>query len=172
MSDRDRIWEKLRRVEALRQGATTPGERAAAESARARLLERLEAAPEPPLEIGSAEVVASVDYDVPAGAGLPGIYTFGRVLRAWADGDLTREGVRAWASGVVGSTLLPICDLDDPRSLRVELLMQLSALDRQPLDPSDVPALLGFLQGEAGPAAWAAWFEWLRGRLGAARSLQ
>jgi hypothetical protein len=39
--DHDDLIEKLRRIEALHAGATTPGERNAAEAARERILERL-----------------------------------------------------------------------------------------------------------------------------------
>jgi hypothetical protein len=52
MNETDRLIDKLRGIEALHAGATTPGERAAAESARVRILERLADAArrDPPVE--------------------------------------------------------------------------------------------------------------------------
>lgn len=45
MNELDKLIEKLLRVEALRAGATTTGERDAAEAARQRLLERMKDVP-------------------------------------------------------------------------------------------------------------------------------
>lgn len=42
MNERDRLLEKLRRIEALYAGAASAGERAAAESARQRIAQKLE----------------------------------------------------------------------------------------------------------------------------------
>ena len=52
MTDEERLFEKLRRIEALFAGAATAGERAAAASARERIRERLEEKREddPPIE--------------------------------------------------------------------------------------------------------------------------
>ena len=41
MTDYERLLDKLRRIEALHAGATTPGERTAAEEARGRITRRL-----------------------------------------------------------------------------------------------------------------------------------
>ena len=49
--DVDRLIEKLLRIEALHAGATTEGERVAAEEARARVLERLERIQDEPIEM-------------------------------------------------------------------------------------------------------------------------
>lgn len=52
MSELDRLIAKLRSLEALHAGATTPGERAAAESARERIVARLQRTQrsDPPIE--------------------------------------------------------------------------------------------------------------------------
>jgi len=167
--DRRRLLQKLDRVEALRDGATTPGERAAAIGARERLLRRLAEvmsddhvhreilrgfAAAGRLHGAHLHVVEDEPVELPSAACIAG--EIGR----WRDGELTRSQLAAWASRFVDKMVFPRHPPDDPRSIPIEVLLQLSCMRNQPLYKSDIPALLTFLgaEGDEALGAWQAWF--------------
>ncbi|MCK6505849.1 hypothetical protein L6R53_21090 [Myxococcota bacterium] len=173
------LHRKLLAVEALHDGATTEGERLAAEQARERLLQRLSSrgllrragvhhAFEQAAQLGAPDAEVLVEASE---AELPTTEDLLLVLAAWRLGLRRRREVCAWASELCDRLLLPVVPVDDPRAARVEVLLQLAALRQQPLSTGDVPAIEAFLQAPAGPAAWAAWFDFLgRAAATAARS--
>lgn len=75
----------------------------------------------------------------------------------------TADEVGAWASLLCDRLLLPSVEIHDPRAARVEVLLQLASMQRQPLCQADIPAIEAFLLAEPGEAAWAAWFAFLAG---------
>lgn len=155
---RERLLRKLRYVEALFAGATTPGERAAASRAKRRLLGRLGRPPQPhehrpPWDPRADAALASC-------AAMPCSLEFACVLSEWAHGALSALDVAAWAAWHVDKVLLPDYPPHDVRSIPVEVLLQLSAMRHQPLTVDDLPAIRRFLG--AGPGeALAAWRTWL-----------
>ncbi len=159
------LQRRLRAVEALIEGATTEGERQAAEKARARLVARLDADEDARKVVGpwGWQPPDEALVDVPCGERIRGW------LLSWAAGDITTVELQKLAAFYVDKVVLPLYDPSDARSTPIELLLQLS-MKRQPLTPDDVPDLLHFLDApEGAEAAWAAWFVFLEDRFGAPR---
>ncbi len=167
--DEPNLRRKLLAIEALHEGATTDGERAAAAEARERVARRLVAvtgmrrlhvhacfraaagmAPEP-----VADPLVQVSPELPTVADLL------TVLSAWRMDLRTRTEVGRWAAGLCDRLLLPSVDVHDPRAARVEVLLQLASMRRQPLCLDDIPAIEAFLLAEPGEAAWRDWFDHL-----------
>lgn len=156
-----RLRERLARVEALHRGATTDGEREAAAKALQRVALRI-------VEVRSKDEVARFCAAHVASLGVPGRRNLDRggrqptddeirrMLQAWARGDVSRSRVRGWAQKICDRVVLP-ADPVHEGAVRGELLLQLADLDRIDLRPSDVPAMLTFLEHRD----WQAWFELL-----------
>jgi len=160
------LKRKLRAVEALLEGATTDGERQAAERARERLVARLGS------EEDERTACGPFGWHPPDAAWVqvPTAEVLRGWLEAWAAGDRTTRQVQKEAAWYVDKVVLPLHDPSDVRSIAVELLLQLSSMKRQPLHADDVPDLLAFLDApEGAEAAWAGWFAFLDGRFGAPR---
>ncbi|RME23888.1 MAG: hypothetical protein D6798_12555 [Deltaproteobacteria bacterium] len=169
--DEPTLRRKLRAIEALHDGATTEGERRAAAEARARLVRRL-------VRVSGArrlhvhacfraaaamgEASPPVLDDSP-GAELPTVAELLAVLAAWRLELRSAREVERWASRLCDRLLLPSVDVHDPRAARVEVLLQLAAMRRQPLWPADIDEIERFLRAEPGEAAWRVWFTWLAG---------
>ena len=83
------------------------------------------------------------------------------VLAAWRMGLRDSREVRAWAEQLCDRLLLPSCDVTDPRAARVEVLLQLASMRRQPLRVADLSAIERFLRAEPGEPAWRTWLSWL-----------
>lgn len=165
------LRRKLLAIEALHEGATTEGERVAAAQARERVVARLlrlglvrrasvhavfrhaaglgdlDDSPDPLVEEAQAELPTSEDLLM--------------VLAAWRMELRTRHEVGEWAAHLCDRLLLPSVDVHDPRAARVEVLLQLAAMVRQPLVTDDIPVIEAFLRAEPGQQAWADWFAWL-----------
>lgn len=163
------LHRKLLAIEALHDGATTEGERLAAAQARERVLCRLvklglvrragvHAAFRHAAALGPEEVLVEA-----AEAELPTTEDLLAVLAGWRLGLRSRREVGRWAAALCDRLLLPCVEVHDPRAARVEVLLQLAAMRRQPLLPADIPAIEAFLCAEPGQAAWTAWFQWLAG---------
>lgn len=164
--NRDTLIAKLRRVEALHAGATTDGEREAASRARARLVDRLggdvpsgRLAPPPTIDPLAPPPGASLD----TGLRMPMHKTIIKKVTAWQQGEMTDVQLERWARRYVDRMLLPDLPPDHIDSIRVEMVLQLSSLTRQPLLTDDVPAMVAFLstkkrQVEEG---WRAWFTYI-----------
>lgn len=153
-----RLLERLARVEALHEGATTPGEREAAARALKKVLERLvEVRAKDEVARFCAAHVASLgipdrpppDTDEP----LPCALDLRRRLTWWHHGHIPASHLRDWASRVCDRTVLP-SDPSDPEAPAAEVVLQLAALRRARLKRQDVPAILEFLDS----ADWGAWF--------------
>lgn len=163
------LHRKLARIEALRAGATTEGERLAAEQARDRVLDRLDA--EGHDSEGWAEQVLdgwrmagpSPGASLDNGAEAPSLTEVRRRLEQWRTDQWSRERLQAWAAKVVDRVFLPDLPPDDPQGIAVEVVMQLSTLTQQPLYKKDLPALIAFVDAaETDPrAAWLGWFTYV-----------
>ncbi len=169
--DEPTLRRKLRAIEALHDGATTEGERLAAAEARDRVARRLvqvtgvrrlhvHACFRAAAGLGADE--APVLDDDP-GVELPTVAELLAVLAAWRMELRTAREVERWACRLCDQLLLPSVDVHDPRAARVEVLLQLAAMKRQPLGRADIDAIEAFLLAEPGEAAWQAWFSWLAG---------
>ncbi|NOY25523.1 MAG: hypothetical protein GXP62_06580 [Oligoflexia bacterium] len=172
------LRRKLQAIKALHDGATTAGERAAAAQARDRVFLRLlklglvrrasvhavfrHAAGLGGTHLGAGQSSDELDPLIdPIEVSLPSCEDLLLVLAAWRMGLRSRADVRAWAARLCDQLLLPSVDIHDPRAARVEVLLQLAAMESQPLDPVDAPAIERFLRAEPGETAWAEWFSWL-----------
>ena len=159
-----RLRERLQKVEALHAGATTPGERAAAAEARTRLLERLQGLRrDDPIARFVAEHVAALAVPPTRAAApmpMPTLRQVLGVLAVWEAGDLTAEGVQAWAELVVDRVDLPD-GCADPGAARAEVILQLAALHRIQLTPEEVPEIRRFLRSDGEPGGWSEWFDLL-----------
>ncbi len=151
------LWQRMLRVQALHDGATTPGERLAAARALERLSARLS-------EVRSADPVARfVRDDVerlgidrapePPAVPLPSVREVCLVLTLWEQGDWRTADVSTWASALVGAVDLP-SDPDAQGAVRAEVLLQLAMLHRVPLRARHVPAIRRFLRTRD----WEGWF--------------
>ena len=167
------LLRKLKRVEALCDRPGNEAERKAAELARARILARLQAvkADEPEAYTGvlidliAVQGLGAESIQSEAGMRLPAAGEIIARLLAWKAGDRSRAEIQRWAARYVDKMLLPDLPHTDPASIPVEVLLQLSAMKRQPLLTTDVPALIRFLRAEQGPEeAWTQWFLWLAAR--------
>ncbi len=86
-------------------------------------------------------------------------------LEDWEAGRADRAAVRLRAAFYVDKLVLPELPQSDPRSLRVEALLELSARGPGAIGQQDRNALRDFILGESNPeAAWAAWWRWRAGQ--------
>lgn len=166
--DEPRLRRKLAAIEALHAGATTEGERLAAAEARHRVARRL-------LAVGGARRLhvhaafrhaadlAPTEPDplVEPPPELPSTEELRALLLGWRMGQRSARELGEWAARLCDQQLLPTVDVHDPRAARVEILLQLAAMRRQPLCRADVPAIEAFLLAEPGEAAWRDWFAFL-----------
>ena len=151
------LLQRLARVEALLERATTDGERRAAQAAADRLRARL-AVPKPTIP---ADPLLS-----PPGRGWPDRGMLRDRVHHWMSGRLSNEALAEWAQAEVDQCLLPDVPASDPVSVEVEVLLQLSTLHLGVLLPGrDGPALLAFLDTSEDDTegGWRAWFRHLRG---------
>lgn len=156
-SDERRLHTRLARVVALREGATTPGEREAAANAEARLRERLAASRrEDPVARSCAEEVASLGVEGPLPEPEPDLADVDVlwVLALYERGALPLDELRRWALDLVDAVVFPDHPAH-PLAPLGEVLLQLSTVDRFPLLPSDVPRVREFLS----TGDWRRWFE-------------
>lgn len=151
------LWQRLQRVQALHDGATTPGEREAAARALQRLARRLEAlrADDPVARFVAGDVrrLSIARPPEPPGEDLPDERSMASMLAAWEQGTVGDRQVQRWAERFVAGVDLP-SHPDDEGACRAEVLLQLAMLDRVPLTRADVPVLRRFLRTRD----WAAWF--------------
>lgn len=156
----DRLHRRLRLVDTLAQRGATVGERAAARQVARRLRERLREAsaapratvlpgdPTDPIRQGHADLT------------LPDRAELAAVVQAWRLGEVDDAAVGAWACTFVGGLLLPDLPADDPDSIPIEVLLQLSTVPGGPVGVDHADGLLAFLS--TGPndtrAGWARWF--------------
>ena len=144
--ERDRLQRRLRHVETLAQRGATEGERAAARRAAWRLRVRLREVPVPAGRV--LRVVSNEPDPIEVGRddlSLPGRDELRGVLHAWRFGDIDDAEVGAWAHTYVDGLLLPDLPPEDPDSIAVELLLQLSTLPGGPVGLDRVDQLLEFL---------------------------
>ena len=158
--DRDHLYRRLRRVEALATRGATEGEQAAARRAAARIRIRIRAsaskttstprasARPDPIEIGRPEL------HLPSRSGIVS------VLRAWQLGELEDMEVGEWARTFIDGLLLPDLPADHPDSIPIEVLLQLSTLPNSPVGHSHIDHLLDFLDTphDATRSGWSRWF--------------
>lgn len=144
-------------MEALAHRATTDGERRAAWAASERIRARLF---EPPAPLDADPHLAT------PGGGWPDRVVLRAWVRDWMAGKVAADALADRARDQVGRFLLPDLPIDDPESIEVEVLLQLSTLHLGALMPErDGAALLAFLDTPAGDTAlgWQAWYRHLRG---------
>ncbi len=158
-----RISRRLERAEALRDRATTEGERCAAAAACERLQKRLmhELQRDPVRRHVLAEFDALIEDDAPMSPNTmhPWRDQLLRQLARWENGTLRDSALRQWTQGVVDRNLLP-SDPDDIESFWADVVLQLASGKRGVLCAHHVPSLKRFLRHE-GPPPWEAWFGWL-----------
>ncbi len=151
------IWQRLQRVQALHDGATTPGERAAAAEAKKRLMQRLHAVrkadPVARFVEGHVRTLGISRPPEPPAVELPTRRQVSAMLAAWEEGSCTDARIRDWAARLVGAVDLP-SHPDAVGACRAEVLLQLAMLERVPLSPRDVPAVRRFLRTRD----WGEWF--------------
>ena len=156
-----RLQERLARVEALHAGATTPGERAAAQKALERVVEKLgEVMAKDEVRRFVWAHVASLGVPEPQHVrrerGMPTAAEVARALARWQRGDWGPREVHRWACRIVDAVVLPHHP-DHEGACRAEVLLQLSSRRLGSLRPTDVPRIERFLEDRD----WAAWFELL-----------
>ena len=168
--DEPTLRRKLAAIQALHEGATTDGEREAAAEARQRVAQRLvkvtgtrrlhvHAAFRHAADLGPEEPDPLVE-EAPE---LPTVDDLRALLLGWRMGQRSRRELCAWAAHLCDRLLLPSVEVHDPRAARIEVLLQLAAMGRQPLCRADIPAIEAFLLAEPGEAAWRDWFDFLAG---------
>ena len=161
-SDELALWRKLKRVEALSRGATSPGERRAANAAAERLKSRLaKVRAADPIAKACREEIA--DLTVPPTAGhrqraMPRERDLRSVLARWEGGDWSLRRVTRWAAKAVDEVTMPE-DSSHPDARIAEVLLVLAQRGHG-LRPGDVPDIRRFLRG----ASWEMWFELLARR--------
>ncbi|MCB9763574.1 MAG: hypothetical protein H6739_27650 [Alphaproteobacteria bacterium] len=165
-TDRHSLRKKLRRIQALHDRATTPGERQAAAAALDRIRDRMERVDEglpQPEGVITLEELGFTSSE--PGYTLPDRAELIAMLLEWSNGDRTARSVGRWASRLVDKLLLPDLPATDPEAIPVEVLLQLSCMRRQPLAVQDIPAMLAFLAAPPDRAAqaWADWFAYVEG---------
>ena len=145
-------------MQALHDGATTPGERAAAAQALQRLARRLEAlrADDPVARFvaGHVRMLSVPRAPEPPAAELPDARAMASMLASWEEGAVSDRRVQRWAERLVAAVDLP-SHPEHEGACRAEVLLQLAMLDRVPLTRADVPAIRRFLRTRD----WSAWFE-------------
>ena len=102
----------------------------------------------------------------PGGRGWPTRTELRDQVCAWMEGQQTNASVAGWAQDHVDRWLLPDAGVDDPESIAVEVLLQLSTLHLGALVPArDGRALLSFLDTPIADTehGWRAWYRYLRG---------
>ena len=107
-----RLRERLARVEALHAGATTPGERAAAQKALERVVEKLgEVMAKDEVRRFVWAHVASLGVPEPQHVrrerGMPTAAEVARALARWQRGDWGPREVHRWACRIVDAVVLP-----------------------------------------------------------------
>lgn len=159
------LLQKLQRIEALKAGATTTGERGAASAASERVIERLKKTPPEPIPQGISQVPMGPD-PILRGPEPPTRSMILARLHAWKRGDLRSLQVWKWAALVVDKTLLPDAPPDHPDSVAVEVVMELSSWRHAPWFEGDVDALIVFLESpiDASREAWGRWFGYQESR--------
>ena len=147
----------MMRVKALHDGATTPGERAAAARALERLQERLSSVrARDPVAAFVRDHVGRLGIDrapEPPSVPLPTVRELGLALLRWEQGDWTTAEVSTWACGLVGAVDLP-SHPDAVGAVRAEVLLQLAMMHRVALRPTHVPEIRRFLRTRD----WSGWF--------------
>lgn len=155
-----RLRERLARIEALHEGATTPGEREAARKAGERLMERIvRLRADDPVVRFCREHLAALGVAPrrpPPPTRLPSEERVLTILARWEAGDWSAARVHRWACRLVDRVTMP----DDPgRAPIAEVLLQLAALHHVRLRPKDVPRIRRFLRDRD----WTAWFDLVAG---------
>ncbi len=82
------------------------------------------------------------------------------LLEKWQNGTIDERTVHEQAESMMDELgELPSYSEDDPRSIPVEVLLHLDALNHQLITPEDIPAMEAFLCTSQGDEAqgWAAW---------------
>ena len=159
---RDKIYRKLQRIQALESGATSIGERKAAEKAKKRLLLKLESGGilldtshlfECPPPSYVADPILS---DMP----LPTREELMNKIQSWRSGNTSPVELQLWASEIIDKMVLPNPPPDDPESIQVEVIFELSSIDQRTWEPCDIDELHRFLSTAAqdARAAWRRWF--------------
>ena len=158
-----RISRRLERAEALRDRATTEGERLAAEAACERLQKRLvhQLERDPVRRHVLAEFDALIEDDAPVRTNTmrPWRDQLLKQLARWEDGSLGDLGLRRWAQEVVDRNVLP-SDPNDTQSFWADVVLQLASDRRGVVRAQHVPKLRRLLR-QKGPPPWEDWFGWL-----------
>ena len=160
-----RISRRLERAEALRDRATTEGERQAAAAACERLQKRLrhQLDNDPVRRHVIAEFGTLIHDDLPIQSvrTRPWRDQLLKQLARWEDGTIGDAALRRWAQRVVDRNVLP-SDPEDIRSFWADVVLQLSSGGAGRLRARHVPKLRRFLR-HSGPPPWESWFDWLDG---------
>ena len=87
------------------------------------------------------------------------------LLRRWERGDVDVQQVHSEAERLINEWNWPEFPRSDPRSIVVEILMQLEILNHQLITEEDIPAMLAFLAAQADFEAdgWQAWKAYWKG---------
>lgn len=80
-------------------------------------------------------------------------------LLAWERGEVGAQDVHEWAEQVLDDEGWRDYPREDPRSIVMEVLDHLEALNHQLVTPADIPAILNFLAAKPGKEA-EAWDRW------------
>jgi hypothetical protein len=157
MTKEHALLQRFARIDALRRGATTPGERLAAEQAQARVADQIAAqqARDPVRAFVHAYVadLAVPPDDPPPQASLPDDLEVRGALLRWEHDDLSDRDLARWAREVVDRVVLPR-DSADPAARRAELCLALASRRLGGLVREDLRGIRHFLDG--GP--WEDWF--------------
>lgn len=160
-----RTSRRLERAEALRDRATTDGERQAAAAAcdrlQRRLHQQLEADPIRQHVRAEFEALMADDALPRRSAMRPWRDQLLKQLARWEEGTLGDLELRRWALRVVDRNVLP-SDPNQLESFWADVVLQLGSDRRGVVRPHHVPKLRRFLRHQ-GPPPWEAWFGWLHG---------
>lgn len=155
-----KLRRKLSRIEALEKGASTDGERIAAQKAKQRIQLRLRQSRE---DISLVDDKPFVEDLIFSSEMTPTRFDVIGKLKSWQNGDITQKDVISWARNVVDKVLFDEVPPEHPDSIPIEAIMICSAMDRRTWSEYDISALLEFVTSspEDVSQAWKQWFAYV-----------
>jgi hypothetical protein len=157
------LYRKLHSIQALEKGATTPGEKTAAVKARKRLLRKLN---QQGILLDTRHLFerhyepSLVNDPIHSDMALPSHEELMKKLVGWRVGDLGSEHIQSWAADIIDKMVLPNPPPDNPESIQVEVIFELSSLHQRTWEMCDIDELQIFLKTSVNDSmgAWRRWF--------------
>ena len=153
-----KLRQKLARLEALEEGASTAGERIAAQHAKKRIQQRLLQSSE--TEFWKEDNTSSVEDVLFNSETPPTRLEVIEKLKHWQNDNMTQKDVMSWARNLVDKVFFDEIPPEHPDSIPIEIIMVCSAMDRRRWSKHDIVALMEFATSapEDPLHAWKQWF--------------